>query len=139
MQEPSPKRKEKRDMKEGKTWEMNFQGLLWVTLLAELVSHPFGCKPYLLQMTWCHKALGCRGKRQSHLAANDLFLDTILPRPKPPSFSGLQQTSQLTRWSLLESPTPNQRKSLISVLFWSLFSCCLILHIMVKLTSCYLA
>ena len=98
---------------------MNFQGQLWVTLLAEVVSQPFGCKPYLLRMTWCHKEFGCKGKRQSHLAANDLFLDTILPKPRPPSFLGLQQTSQLTRWSLLESSALDQRKSLMSFsIFW---------------------
>lgn len=33
--------------------------------------------------------------------------------PNPLSFLGLQQTSQLTRWSLFESPTHDQRKFLI--------------------------
>ena len=31
-------------------------------------------------MAWCHKEFGCREKCQSHFVANDLFLDTILPR-----------------------------------------------------------
>lgn len=50
-------------------------------------------------------------KRQSHLAVKEIFLDPKIPSPKPPSFLGIQHTSQLTRWSLLVShsqPRPKE-------------------------------
>ena len=51
MQKPSPKCKDKGELKEGKPWEINFRGLVWVTLLEKLTSHLLECKPYLLWIT----------------------------------------------------------------------------------------
>lgn len=66
----------------------------------------------MLKITWCQRGKLSLGNLQSHFPRRAPFLIKILPKLKPPPTFDLYTRSQLTLWSLLLSPTLDQRKSL---------------------------
>ena len=60
----------------------------------------------MFKITWCHRVEPSLGYLHNDFPKRAKFLIEIFPNPNAPFIFGLHTTSQLTRWSLLPSPTP---------------------------------
>lgn len=66
----------------------------------------------LLTIIECQRESCSIGNVHNHFPSKARFLLIKFPTPRPPYFFGLDTISHLTRWSLLPSPFPSQKKAL---------------------------